>query len=120
MRTLGRPSASTVASDMAVGSRGSPLAASSNQAPNSRSGSSASVKSPDVNQLGCLIGAESDILRSTCVVASEPRYRGTLGPMAPARHAAVRRLPYLALVLGSALASAHVLGGCSFSYQLDS
>jgi surface antigen len=40
--------------------------------------------------------------------------------MAPARHAALRRLPYLALVLGSALASAHVLGGCSFSYQLDS
>ena len=39
-------------------------AASSNQAANSRNGSSASVKSPLVNQVGCLIGADSDMLRS--------------------------------------------------------
>src|SRR5215475_476566 len=64
MRTLGSPSASTVASDMAVGSRGSPFTASSNQAANSRNGSSASVKSPVVNQVGCSIGGESVISRS--------------------------------------------------------
>ena len=50
MRTLGTPPASTVASDIAVGSRGSLCVASSNQAANSRNGSSASVKSPVVNQ----------------------------------------------------------------------
>src|SRR4051794_17608319 len=75
MRTLGSPSASTVASDMAVGSRGSPRAASSNQAANSRNGSSAAVKSPVVNQVGCSIGADSDILRSDLgggVVAKGP------------------------------------------------
>src|SRR5262249_61322586 len=62
MRTLGRPAASTVASDIAVGSRGSLRAASSNHAANNRSGSSASVKSPVVNQVGCSIGVDSDIL----------------------------------------------------------
>src|SRR5882672_8006512 len=114
MRTLGAPSASTVASDMAVGSRGSFRLASSNQAANSRNGSSASVKSPLVNQVGCSIGADSDILRSTYVVAlapsalsRQPRYRAT-----SRRWHARGRLSLLAL--------AFALGGCSFSYQLDS
>src|SRR4029453_4327283 len=61
IRTLGSPSASTVASDIAVGSRGSLRVASSNQTANSRNGSSASVKSP-LNP--CSIGTDSDILRS--------------------------------------------------------
>ena len=47
---------------MAVGSRGSAALASFSQAANSRNGSSAAVKSPLVNQLGCSIGAVSDIL----------------------------------------------------------
>src|SRR5882757_3968639 len=112
MRTFGRPSASTVASDMAVGSRGSARLASSNQAANSRNGASASVKSPDVNQVGCSIGAEPDILRSTHVVASAPSAlsRQRLYRAMPRRwHAA---LPLCAVAL--------TLGGCSFSYQLDS
>src|SRR5262245_24323078 len=114
MRTLGTPSASTVASDMAVGSRGSARTASSNHAANSRKGSSAWVKSPDVNQSGCLIGAESDILRSTQVVALVPGalsqqhlYSGRFRRW----HAALRLVPLFALSLA--------LGGCSFSYQLD-
>jgi hypothetical protein len=51
-----------VASVMAVGSRGSEAVASLSQAANSRKGSSAAVKSPLVNQLGCSIGAVSDIV----------------------------------------------------------
>src|SRR5215470_11832507 len=61
MRTLGRPSASTVASAIASGSLGSAFLASSNQAANSRNGSSASVKSPLLNQVGCSIGTVSAI-----------------------------------------------------------
>src|SRR6516164_486991 len=119
MRTFGRPSAPTVASDMAVGSRGSLRLASSNQAANSRSGSSASVKSPLVNQPGCSIGADSDIARSAQVAASGPSaqsrhlvYRGMLFR----RHAAAGRLAAVAFSLGLALAGS----GCSSSYQLDS
>src|SRR5216683_1935100 len=115
MRTLGRPAASTVASDIAVGSRGSLRAASSNHAANNRSGSSAAVKSPVVNQVGCSIGADSDILWRSRVVGSVPssrsrrlRYRGT----SRGWHAALRHLPLLALALAAS--------GCSFSYQLDS
>src|SRR5258708_17273662 len=61
MRTSGRPSASTVASDIALGSLGSAFKASANESPNSASGSSASVKSPDGNGVGCLmeVGAGS-------------------------------------------------------------
>src|SRR6266403_6182734 len=61
MRTSGRPSASTVASDMALGSLGSAFTASANQSPNSANGSSASVKSPDVNGVGCLMEVVSAI-----------------------------------------------------------
>src|SRR5260370_2495070 len=118
MRTLGRPSASTVASDMAVGSRGSLRVASSNQAANSRRGSSASVKSPLVNQVGCFIGADSDILRSAQVVASAASAqsrRAGYRAMSSRWHPALRRLPTGA----SAVALALALTGCSFSYQLD-
>ena len=49
MRTSGSPSASTVATAMAFGSRGSLASASAIQASNSASGSSASVKSLGIN-----------------------------------------------------------------------
>src|SRR5919201_1974623 len=91
MRTLGRPSASTVASDIAVGWRGSLRAACSNQASNRRKGSSASIKSPLVNPLGCSIGADSDIPRVTRMIASPP----------------------------SSLVLALTGGGCSLAYRLD-
>src|SRR5262245_41772697 len=119
IRTLGRPSSSTVASDMAVGSRGSLRLASSNQAAYSRKGSSTSVKSLLVNPARCSIGADSDILRSIRVAVSapsslfqQPRYRGTSGSW----HVAMRRLQARAWVLALALMG----GGCSVSYQLDS
>src|SRR4029079_4904464 len=116
IRTLGRPSASTVASAMAVGSRGSRLLASSNQAVNSRKGSSASVKSPLVNQVGCSIGPDPDMPGSILALmpsslSRQPGYRGR-----PRRwHVAWDRLPAGACLLALALAG----GGCSFSYQLD-
>src|SRR5262245_38078101 len=116
MRTLGRPPASLVASATASGRPGSLAAASSNQAANSRSGSSASVKSPDVNQIGCLIGADSDILRSTQVVASMPGFRQRLYSASPRLWHMLQHLPAGALVLALGCAT----GACSFSYQLDS
>ncbi len=61
MRAFGMPSASTVASVMALGSRGSEAVASVSQAANSRIGSEASVKSPVVNQVVRSIGGVSDI-----------------------------------------------------------
>src|SRR3974377_1820508 len=62
MRAFGTPSASTVASVIAVGSRGSQAGASVSQAANRRNGSSAAMKSPVVNQLRCCIGAVSRIV----------------------------------------------------------
>src|SRR5262249_44968899 len=119
MRTLGRPSSSTVASDMAVGSRGSLRLASSNQAANSRKGSSASVKSLLVNPARCSIGADSDILGSIRAAAAAPsalfRRGGYRGPSG-AWQVAMRRLQARAWVL----ALARMGGGCSVSYQLDS
>src|SRR5689334_20209852 len=101
---------------MASGSEGSACFASSNQAANSRNGSSASAKSPDVNQLGCLIGAVSDIFQSGFVpgpvpasASRWPRYNGT------AQSSIWRRLR-----LVSVLMLAVPAGGCSFSYQLGS
>src|SRR5258708_25915184 len=61
MRTSGRPSASTVGRHIALGSLGSAFTASANQSPNSANGSSASVKSPDVNGVGCLMEVVSAI-----------------------------------------------------------
>src|SRR5882672_1339891 len=118
MRTLGSPSASTVASDMAVGSRGSPRAASSNQAANSRNGSSAWVKSPDVNQVGCSIGTVSDIARGTHVAGS---VTGLLSRQHPYRATLSGRLWRAGggriAAISAALAFTLVTGGCSFSYQ---
>src|SRR5580692_1259048 len=61
------PEASTVASDIAVGSLGSAFTASLNQLPNSANGSSAAVKSPDVNCAGCLMEVVSVIGSLDCV-----------------------------------------------------
>src|SRR5215471_15435028 len=91
MRTLGSLSVSTVASAIASGSLGSAFLASSNQAANSRNGSSASVKSPLLNQVGCSIGTVSDIIEGFLVTGCVPgpahrvMYRGlgynvTAGP----------------------------------------
>src|SRR5882672_3025506 len=102
---------------MAVGSRGSPFTASSNQACQSRKGSSACVKSPLVNHVGCSIGAVSDIARKTLIFRAaprlpvRPRYKGT-------RKARLWRLRAKAIALALTLAAA--TGGCSLSYKLDS
>src|SRR6185369_17000559 len=115
VRTSGMPSGSTVASDMAVGSRGSPFTASSNQACHSRKGSSACVKSPLVNHIGCSIGAVSDIHKTLSFRAARvprrPRYKGT-------RKARLWRLRAKAIALALTLSAA--TSGCSLSYKLDS
>ena len=100
---------------MAVGSRGSAAVASFSQAANSRKGSSAAVKSPLVNQVGCSIEAVSDITRSARVTRGPARqfrrclYNGSPGP----------RLWRAGAVVGL-LAVALARGGCSMSYQLNS
>src|SRR5256885_8655104 len=102
---------------MAVGSRGSSFTASSNQACQSRKGSSACVKSPLVNHAGCSIGTVSDIARKTLTfraaprVPMRPRYKGT-------RKARLWRLRAKAIALALALGAA--TSGCSMSYKLDS
>src|SRR5256885_15690093 len=102
---------------MAVGSRGSSFTASSNQACQSRKGSSACVKSPLVNHAGCSIGTVSDIARKTLTfraaprVPMRPRYKGT-------RKARLWRLRAKAIALALTLGAA--TSGCSLSYKLDS
>ena len=111
------PSGSTVASDIAFGSRGSDFAASSNQACHSRTGSSAWVKSPFVNHVGCSIGAVSDIAQKTLKfrvtprLPRRPRYKGT-------RKARLWRVRATAIALSLTLGVA--TSGCSLSYKLDS
>src|ERR1041384_4015259 len=116
VRTSGIPFESTVASDIAVGSRGSPFTASSNQACQSRNGSSAWVKSPLINHVGWSIPAVSDIAQKTLVsrairVPRRLRYKGT-------RRARLWRLRAQAIALSLALGAA--TSGCSMSYKLDS
>src|SRR5215471_16490967 len=84
MRTLGSPWRSTVASAMALGSAGSEVLASSNQAANSLMGSVA-FKSLDVNPSECSMGAVSDIRRRTFVDGTIDR--GTVRRTYHARHA---------------------------------
>src|SRR3954469_4706291 len=111
------PSGATVASDMALGSRGSDFTASSNQACQSRKGSSACVKSPLVNHVGASIGAVSDIAQKTLTLRAKPRlpkrfrYKGT-------RKDRLWRLRATAIALSLALGAA--TSGCSLSYKLDS
>ena len=113
MRAFGSPSASTVASVMAVGSRGSEAVASSSQAANSRNGSSAAVKSPLVNQLGCSIGSRiRHRFRSARVAGAVSRCSSCRLYSGCARARLWRALP-LAAALTLALAG----GGCSISYR---
>src|ERR1700726_2673356 len=98
---------------MASGLTGSARLASANQAANSRNGSSASVKSPPVNHVGCSIGAASDILRGIQVFALRDRevnrrslYNGT-GPVRLCWR--WHLLPVIAALLCGLAA-----GGCSF------
>src|ERR1043166_7467325 len=99
---------------MASGSEGSARRASSNQAANSRNGSSASAKSPVVNQLGGLIETGSVILRSGSVAgvvaASASRRVGYNG--------SVRSSIWRRLLPAAALLIAVPAGACS--YQLGS
>src|SRR5882757_2709609 len=117
VRTSGRPSGSTVASDIALGSRGSDFTASANQVWNRPKGSSAMVKSPLVNHVGASIGAVSDIahktmkFRATTLVPRRLRYRGS-------RKARLWRLRAKAIALALTLGAG--TGGCSLSYKLDS
>src|SRR5262249_1140729 len=117
MRALGSPRGSTVASVMASGRLGSARPASSNHVANRRKGSGASAKSPLINPFGCCIGADSDILEYRPVLGSwlwPSGYRGT-------RSARLRRTVVRAPLLALSLAALSLaVGGCSFSYQLDS
>src|SRR3981081_4807458 len=116
MRTFGRPSASTVSSDTAVGSRCARRLASAPQRANSRKGSPASVKSPLVNQVGCSIGPDSDMLGSILALMPSSLLRRSGYRGRPRGwHVALKRLPAVACLLALALAG----GGCSLSYQLD-
>src|ERR1700683_3233713 len=117
MRTFGEPSASTVASAMASGLTDSERLASANKAPNSRSGASASVKSPAVNQPGCSIDFVSDIRWGTPLLPCNdqdanryPLYRGSV-------RFRLSRLPRR-LAVAIAAVSAISAGGCSL--PLDS
>src|SRR5674476_1286298 len=116
MRAFGSPSASIVASVMAVGSRGSEAVASLSQAANSRKGSSAAVKSPLVNQLGCSIGAVSDIVSGALAWPLASPVVPNAAFIVDARARLWRALPLAAgLTLGLAC------GGCGISTgQFDS
>src|SRR5688572_19854376 len=65
MRASGMPSLSTVASVMALPSAGSDLNASLSHSENSANGSSAAVKSPDVNEFAVLLMVVS-VMRVEC------------------------------------------------------
>src|SRR5579883_338562 len=98
---------------MASGLTGSACLASANQAANSRSGSSASVKSPPVNPVGCSIEAASDILWGTKLLAS--RNRGACRQSLYNRPAP-QRLPQALgwLVMLSTFLGACAGAGCSY------
>src|SRR3954452_4807496 len=123
MRTSGSPSASTVASDMALGSFGSAFTASANQSPNSANGSSAAVKSPDVNGVGCLMEVVSVI--SGVSELRSPAVQGALrSPHGHVLYRTWRRVGLSAIGPAGALISlilfAMITGGCSLSRNNDS
>ncbi len=97
---------------------GSDVRASSNQAAKSRNGSVLSVKSPDVNQVGCSIEAVSDIGVPVVAFWATVRVRWFLysGCTGLRLSRGLRSpLPAAVVVVAGLLAS-----GCSFSYQLGS
>src|ERR1700684_3806907 len=115
MRALGWPLESTVASAMASGLPGSARLAAANQAANSRTGSSAWVKSPPVNHVGCSIGAVSDIPWGTQVLAWGDREASRRPQYSEAEALRLcRRLRFAVAVVLCGLAT----GGCT--YQLHS
>src|ERR1700722_12244146 len=98
---------------MASGFTSSARLASANQSANSRTGSSAAVKSPPVNHVGCSIGAASAIVRGIQVLAWRDRHASCRSLYSGKRGLPLcwpwRRLPGVAaLVCGLAA------GGCSF------
>src|SRR5581483_4825153 len=108
IRTLGKPSASTVASAIALGSAGSEASASANHLEKRASGSSTCAKSPDVNPLWCSIGAVSDMGGLVSGVATrESLYRATLFR----RLRRERQVPACALAI---VVLGFCLGGCSY------
>src|SRR5262249_46550788 len=114
MRTLGTPSASTVASAIAVGSDGSALTASSNQAENSPTGS---LILPDFNEvefsidLNCDFDPGNPLRGATAPADQQPRYSGRTAGRLSGR---ARRLAAVAAAFLLALAN----GGCA--YRLSS
>src|SRR5258708_9289054 len=123
IRAFGKPSESTVASVMALGSAGSDRVASENQAARRRKGSSASVKSPLVNPLGCCIDADSDISEFQVIAGVPSRVTRRVSVPRYNMHS-YRGCPTARLwrALGAATCTftlALSVGGCSFSYQLD-
>src|SRR6201985_978796 len=81
MRASGKPESSTVANDIALGSLGSALTASANHSANRANGSSAAVKSPDVNGVGCWMDVVSVMPGdSVCIcLQSRAHYRPGIG-----------------------------------------
>src|SRR5690348_14042235 len=105
---------------MAVGSRGSEAVASRSQAAKSCSGSSAAVKSPLVNQVGCSIGAVSDIRRSTrLAMLMARRVQGRLYTETPLPRL-WRRHRCGSLPLMAALSLSLACGACSLPSNFDS
>ena len=85
---------------MALGSAGSLRVASSSHWPKSRSGSSAAVKSPTVNPLGCSIGAASDMSWSTRMAGPVARRAFRTSLYSGTAVASLRLAAVLALALG--------------------
>src|SRR5205085_6783407 len=97
---------------MALGSAGSLLVASCSHCAKSRKGSSAAVKSPTVNPLGCSIGAVSDMCWSTRMAGPLARRAFRLPSYSGTALASLR----LATLLGLALS----VSGCAVSGPLGS
>src|ERR1700680_3897491 len=100
---------------MASGVTGAARVPAANQAPNRRTGSSAWVKSPPVNHVGCSIGAVSDIPWGTQVLAWGDREASRRPQYSEAEALRLcRRLRFAVSVVLCGLAT----GGCT--YQLHS
>src|SRR5262245_6771911 len=100
---------------MALGLSGSLAIAASSQAVKSRSGSSASVKSPDVNQVGCSIGAVSDICSEYPMAAFQAGRASRRSPYSGTASARLRPL-----VGAAAFTLALSCGGSGVSGQFGS
>src|ERR1700730_13670771 len=101
---------------MALGSLGSDLHASANHSANSAKGSSALVKSPDVNWLGCLMEVVSVICRSPEL---RPAVQSALWQWRPSLYRAWARVGLLAIGPAGTVLTLILIGagsgGCSLS-----